>query len=291
MAYVYSHSYKSSDYVHEWISYTVPEYEVIGNTLHQKSNFASSKPLNTLIKINRKDYDIYQINLYDNNKELPYPNVDLSDVISNITWKENNNRLIFEMKKDDFNSIYTEPTKPDGWIGIYKDGKIYYQPELYYYIESDISDKLFLIEKDSLLNITLYPFKSSKYGIDLKNNLEVNIPTKINENGLIKIVNETYSLYIDIQNTTLHYIESSNYNNDDKFLVKLAEIALSTDVDKTVVTDIRQLGGGLIEEVKDDFDLLDIGHIDGRPYRKGNTLIITMPTKYEPYKNKIFGLF
>ena len=47
MAYVYSHSYKSSDYVHEWISYTVPEYEVIGNTLHQKSNFASSKPLNT----------------------------------------------------------------------------------------------------------------------------------------------------------------------------------------------------------------------------------------------------
>jgi hypothetical protein len=50
---------------------------------------------------------------------------------------------------------------------------------------------------------------------------------------------------------------------------------------------MRQLGGGLIEEAKDDYDLLDIGHSNGRPYRKSNTLIITMPKKYEQYKDKI----
>jgi hypothetical protein len=50
---------------------------------------------------------------------------------------------------------------------------------------------------------------------------------------------------------------------------------------------MRQLGGGLRKDAKDDYDLLDIGHINGRPYRQGNTLIITMPKKYEPYKDRI----
>jgi hypothetical protein len=52
---------------------------------------------------------------------------------------------------------------------------------------------------------------------------------------------------------------------------------------------MRQLGGGLVEDTIDDFELLDIGHINGRPYRKGNTLIVTLPKKYEPYKDMILN--
>ena len=50
---------------------------------------------------------------------------------------------------------------------------------------------------------------------------------------------------------------------------------------------MRQLGGGLRTDVKADYNLLDIGHINGRPYRQANTLIVTMPKKYESHKQQI----
>ena len=50
---------------------------------------------------------------------------------------------------------------------------------------------------------------------------------------------------------------------------------------------MRQLGGGLEEEVPDDYELVDIGHINGRPYRVAGALVVTMPTKYKPYEDLI----
>ena len=50
---------------------------------------------------------------------------------------------------------------------------------------------------------------------------------------------------------------------------------------------MRQLGGGLSEDEEDNYELLDIGHMNGRPYRIGGALVLTMPTKYKPYEDLI----
>ena len=53
------------------------------------------------------------------------------------------------------------------------------------------------------------------------------------------------------------------------------------------IYDMGQSGGGLSEDEPDDFELLDIGHINGRPYRIAGALVLTMPTKYSSHDEYI----
>lgn len=293
MMYVYLLSYKRSKRVTEWITYTCPNYEVINGKLYEKTNFSSHISLSELFEMEVGDYSIYQVDIYDaNTNELPVPNTDLVNTINNITYTNViNNKLVFEMKnKGDSNNVYTEVDMPLGWISIYKDGKIYYAEQLFYYIESDITHKVFIIEKENSLIVKLYPFKSSKYNIDLRVNKQVEIKNiKTTVNGELRAINETYSIYFNPTTEELGYCIKDDFETVDKTNVKLLDIFIHQDIDNVFLTDMRQLGGGLRKDSKPDYDLLDIGHIDGRPYRKANTLIITMPKKYEPYKDQILA--
>ena len=85
----------------------------------------------------------------------------------------------------------------------------------------------------------------------------------------------------------MYYCQEEEYDTENVNLVKIAKIDINQSMDQTYLTDIRQLGGGLREDARDDYNLLDIGHINGRPYRKGNTLVITMPTIYKEYEDRI----
>jgi hypothetical protein len=161
--------------------------------------------------------------------------------------------------------------------------------QIYYYIESDISNKFFVIENENSLLVKLYPFKSSKHNINLTVDLNVTIENiKTDSNGIMRIINEIYIVFLDLNDYSLHYLIDSEYEEKEN-IIKIAEIDVRQAIDNTFLTDMRQLGGGLSKEAKNDYDLLDIGHIDGRPYRKSNTLIIKMPKKYEQYKDKILA--
>lgn len=288
MMYVHLISYKRSDKINEWITYNVPNYEVVNNQLHVKNKFLSSKKLSEILKLNEGDYKIYQIDIYDNNKQLPVDDNDLVSTIDAISCTGvEADRLIFHMEKKQ-NSQYVEPDKPTGWISIYKEGKIYYADQIYYTTESDITNKLYLIEQNNDLVIRLFPFKSSKYGINLQKDLTVKIPyIKTEVNDAVAIINESYVLYYDLATNNIYYCYEEDYDIEELNYVKLAVIKISQSMDQTYLTDIRQLGGGLREDAKDDYNLLDIGHINGRPYRKGNTLVITMPTIYKEYEDRI----
>lgn len=288
MMYVFLISYKKSDKINEWITYNVPNYEVVNNQLHVKSKFLSSKKLTDILKLNEGEYKIYQIDIFDNNKQIPISDNDLASTINAISCKGiEADRLIFHMEKQK-DSQYIEPDRPTGWISIYKDGKIYYADQIYYMTESDITNKLYLIEENNDLIIKLFPFKSTKYGINLQKDLTVKIPyIKTEVQGHIAIINETYALYYDLVTNNIYYCYEEDFDYEDNNLVKLATIKISQSMDQTYLTDIRQLGGGLREDARDDFNMLDIGHINGRPYRKGNTLVITMPTKYKDYEDRI----
>jgi len=54
-----------------------------------------------------------------------------------------------------------------------------------------------------------------------------------------------------------------------------------------VACDTRIMGGGLPDGQPDDYDMLDIGHVNGRPYRLGSAFIIRVPKKISNYESRI----
>lgn len=289
LMYVHLMSYKGTNEIKEWITYDVPDYEVVNNALYKKSSFISSRSLNEYFNLAPEDYNIYQVNLYDDNTTLPIsqddltsgPNIECIDIV--------NGRLKFEMKKPGINEIctYSEDVKPDGWISIYSDGKIYYMDQLYYMMECDISNQVFINKIDNNLHIKIYPsIKSTAKSLDIYRDLELIIPN-IEEtiNGQTKAIDATYYIYYDSIEDRIYY--DTNERNENNSSIYFFAVEVKQLYDSTNIIDMRQLGGGLVEDVLDDYDLLDIGHVNGRPYRKSNTLIVKMPKKYEQYKDQI----
>ena len=295
MMYVYCRSYKKSRYVDEYITYTMPDYEIINNSLSKKNSFTSKTNLSELLKINNGKFKICNVEIIDNNNTLAVPNADLVNVIDDVSCVGiSNNRLTFKLNDNNKDkAIYQEPAKPTGWSSIFYNNKIYYIEQLHYFMETNIGknedqeNKLFLIEKDIDLCVRLYPFKSSKYGINIDKDIRLTIPfIKTTVNGVERIKNENYILYFDLNKNSLGYEYESEYK-ESKFKVYLALITVEEQKSEQYLTDMRLKGGGLPEDMPDNFNLLDIGHIYGRPYRQANTLVITLPKKYEPYKNEI----
>ena len=193
-------------------------------------------------------------------------------------------------------SIYQEPHKPTGWKSIYYNKKMYYVEQIAYLMETDIGknktqvNKLFLIEKDFDLQVILYPFKSSKYGLNITKDIRLIIPfIKTTVRGVERVKNESYTVFMDLKSKTLDFCYESEYQeSEDK--VYIAIVTIEEVKSDQYLTDMRLKGGGLPEDMPDNFNLLDIGHIYGRPYRQANTLVITLPKKYEPYKKEILDI-
>ena len=295
MMYVYCNSYKKSRYVDEYVTYTLPDYEVINGALKKKTNFISRTSLSDLLKINAGKFKLCEVNIVDNNTSLAVPDADLVNTVDDISCVGiSNNKLVFKLNDTNKDkAVYQEPTKPTGWTSIYYNNKIYYLEQIHYFIETNIGkqedqeNKLFLIEKDVDLHVRLYPFRSSKYGLNITKDIKVVIPfIKTTVNGVERIKNENYVLYMNLNTNALCFVYEDEYE-ESKDKAYLALITITEQKSEQYLTDMRLKGGGLPEDMPDNFNLLDIGHIYGRPYRQSNTLVITLPKKYEPYKNEI----
>ena len=298
LMYVHCISYKKSKYVDEYISYTVPDFEIINNTLCKKNNFVSKTNTSALLGINAGNYAIKEINIVDSNDTLAVPDgpdVDLVNVIDSIECVGlSNGKLAFKLPESQA-SVYKEPKKPSGWTSIFYKDKIYYIEELHYLMETNIGElqedpenKLFLLEKDVDLAVILYPFKSSKHGINIMKDLRITIPfIKTTVKGVERVKNENYALFFDLDKRDLDFVYETEWKNDDPRKVLMAVIVVEEIMSDEILTDMRLKGGGLPEDMPDNFNLLDIGHIYGRPYRQANTLVITLPKKYEEHKDII----
>lgn len=304
LVYVYCNSYMESDPVKEYITYAMPDYEVINNTLVAKSNFASRYSLSEILKTNIKNLTLTDLKILDTENDLPKPDEDISTLVENIKYNGiSNNKIQFKMTEK---GTYDEPTKPAGWKSIYYNDKIYYLEEIHYLLETRLGEsgeednKIFLNEMDSDLKITVYPpVISSKHGLNIQGSLSVIIPSfKTDVNGMTRAKNEAYALLLNKKTKELQYLFNSDYESkliskeeEDRAavedLILLATIAIIEQPGEGYLTDLRIRGGGLPEDMPDNFNLLDIGHIYGRPYRKANTLVFTLPKKYEIYKDEI----
>ena len=300
LMYVYCNSYRTSKYVNEYITYSLPDYEVKSNQLNKKTSFVSNKNLNDLLRISSGNFTICNIDIVDNNESLATPNDDLINTVDGITCRGiSNNRLVFHLNNNpDYvaTSVYQEPQKPTGWKSIYYNGKIYYLEQIHYLMETNVGknqdeeNKLFLIENGVDLIVRLYPFKSSKYGLNITKDIRLVIPfIKTTVRGVERVKNESYTVFIDLKSKTLDFCYESEYQeSEDK--VYIAIVTIEEVKSDQYLTDMRLKGGGLPEDMPDNFNLLDIGHIYGRPYRQANTLVITLPKKYEPYKKEILDI-
>lgn len=296
LMYVYMNSYKSSDYIKEWITYKVPDYEVIGNTLTVKNNFTSNTNLSTYFGINSNDMSLVNISIVDDpNTRTAVSDTDLDYSTNAIKCiGQNNNRLMFELDPDLKIDGYTEPDRPNGWKSIYYNGQIYYLSVLHYLIETDLINNIYMIEENDNLKILIYAFKSSSLGINVAKSTTITIPYIIanidsGETIVQRIREANYSVYYDKTADSISYCFSEDYiEKDEQYL--LFTVSVSQTSDAITMYDIRQLGGGLPEGEPDNYNLFDIGHINGRPYRQAGTLIITLPSRYKEYEDRIMNV-
>lgn len=287
LMYVYLRSYKTSDTKNEWITLKVPDYEVTNGTLKTKKNFVSNTSLTNLFKISSGEYEITKVNiLTDVTQKAAVTDNELSSGTSFIKCiGMNNDRLVFDTDRDKDLGGYVEPDKPIGWISVYNNGSVYYLNELHYLIETDITNLIYLLENDSDLSVRIYGFKSSSLGINIVNSTNLTIPfIKASNDSINRIREQEYIVYI--YNGHIEYCFAEDYEPIDNQYILFTIVVGQTD-DSIETYDIRQLGGGLPESEPDNYNLFDIGHINGRPYREAGTMIITLPKKYEQYKDLI----
>lgn len=288
LMYVYLNSYKTSEYKKEWISIDIPDYEIVSGILKTKKSFTSEVNLANYFKLSSSDYKITNIDIInDSTQRIALVDNDLSSGTSCIKCiGKNNDRLMFEIDTDANLDGYIEPEKPLGWISIYYNGKIYYLNQLYYLIETDLSNLVYLIEDENNLLVKIYGFKSSSLGINIENSTNLTIPfIKANNESINRIREAEYVIYISNGHIEYCFLEDYDFSIENQYI--LLNIIIGQTEDSINTYDIRQLGGGLPEGEPDNYNLFDIGHINGRPYRAAGTIVITMPKKYEKYKDII----
>lgn len=187
----------------------------------------------------------------------------------------------------DKNSPYNnEPEKPIGWVSLYNGSDVVYLRELHYKMETNLMDKIFTITNEYDLDVKILVFKSTSLGIDTAMPINKTISfIKTEVNKVERIREANYLFYINLNNSNIDFVFKEDFKKE--LGIPLFTIKVYQTPDAVNIIDMRQLGGGLVEDREDNYNLMDIGHINGRPYRPTGTLIFTLPTRYKPYENII----
>lgn len=286
MMYVYCNTYMSTPYIKDWITYDIPNYEVKNGVYTTKTSFVSNTSVSNILNLNGA-YELVKVDISDcDDVRILDTGNDLNNTNGNIKYiGQNNGKPIFAI--DGTLDGYTEPKKPVGWKSIYSNGYIYYIEKLYSFIEEDITDKIVLLESENDLIVKLYSFKSSSLNINKQADTTIKIPFIKTDGELIQRIRESeYVIFYNKITSGIKYCFLEDYKDSDDY-IKLFNVLVEQTNDAISVYDMRQLGGGLSEDEPDNFELLDIGHINGRPYRIAGSLVLTMPTKYKPYEEQI----
>lgn len=290
MIYCYLNSYQSSESIKEWIADEVPDYQVKNNRLIKKNDFSSATNLYNLFKLKDNEMQLVNVEILDdpNAYRTAYADnsIDLEiDNTSNIRFTGfKSGHLIFEKSNVSTRYALKDPQKPVGWASIYNNDEIIYIDNIYYLIEETLLDKVFIDQDNNDFKIKIAPFKKSLKNINYTNVIDIDIPMfKTEEDGVVKIRSANY--YIYMSNNKIEFVDELDYNDKLGDLLFVVNITQNTDL--TTIYDMRQLGGGLPEDMDDNYELLDIGHINGRPYRKNSTIVIKLPLKYKEHEELI----
>ena len=148
-------------------------------------------------------------------------------------------------------------------------------------------------------NILVYTMNHSLLICNLKD-----VSTKLIETGItVRLIDErhigisaTKSSAYKIYTETEQILEINNLGtfrityddgifsvNKPGILIAHGTVQINTDI---IYRDIRRLGGGEASETP-NYEMIDTGHLYGRPYRYGCPIIIKLPARYEPMASEI----
>lgn len=287
--YCYLNSYKKTENLSQWICSSVPDYQVESGKLVKKQYFVSDIDLYKYFNLKSTEMDLYAVNITDSemNSILESKIDDLYEPTSTVHFiGMSGGRLMFNQNITKDSAYNLEPEKPIGWVSLYDGDNIVYMKEIHYTIETNLDNKIYTIVNDYDLSVKILAFKSSSLGIDTQIPIDLTIPfIKTEVNGIERIREAQYAFYINLDSHEVNFVFDEDY--EDTLGIKLFTIKVSQTPDAINITDMRQLGGGLVEDEPDNYNLMDIGHVNGRPYRKAGTLVFTLPTKYKEYEDVI----
>lgn len=206
-----------------------------------------------------------------------------------VNINSNYTKKVFFIEKDSNNNLYfgkfnssgdTDPEKPNGYKSL-----LTTKNTIMYYDCAGIKQKESLISAQGIINddtkknyININPFYSSKNRLKISENKLIEIPQ-------IGIVYNILATEIKENNESDIEIKRRSDGVDDGF-IKIGEVIVEY-TDLKICNDIRITGGGLPENMPDDFDMLDISNLYGRLIRRGTSLIIKLPKVYEKYDKYI----
>lgn len=279
MMYCHFNAYLSSENKKEWISDIVPDYQVSNGALIRKTDFSSSESIHNTFKLKNSEMTLVDV------KILNDPNAYRSyNSVSNVKFKGvKNGYLLFE--KDASLTRYSsiDPEKPIGWKSIYRDNEIIYVENIYYLIEETLQDKIFLRVNNNDIDVKISPFKKSSKDINSMYSTDFTIP--FFKTGDDEIIIRSSSYYVYRNHSGVSFCDSLDWNENLGDLMFVINISQNTDL--TTVYDMRKLGGGLPDDMDDNYELMDIGHVNGRPYRPNSTIVFTLPKRLEQYEKII----
>lgn len=285
----YLNRYETTINLRQWITSEIPDYQIESGKLVKKKYFMSDVDLYKYFNLKASELILYNVNIVDEHTNTtPDDNTqDLYDYATSIQFiGMNGGRLMFDKVTSNNSTYSTEPKKPANWISMYDGNNIIYLRELHYVVETDLSEKVFTVINEDDLKVKVLAFKSTSLGVDTQIPFEKTIPfVKTSVNGVERIREAEYAFYINMHNQEIGFDFLEDFTEDKGEI--LFTIKVYQTPDSIQVTDMRQLGGGLKEDAADNYNLMDIGHINGRPYRPAGTVVFTLPTKYKEYENLI----
>lgn len=248
---------KSGSYLNSFISNNIIDYYYSlnnkMNSNHPNINFKKDVSKSNFIDLSYKLVDVFTTN-----NDVVYDYVDYSN---NVYFKKLVND---EPVKDNTDSLIYTTNQELKFID-----KVNYS---LYDIEQlpNISYKY----NNDKLNIVVSPYYSSSL------NIAKNEKTDI----IINDINKNYVLYMrktSVFNDQNFYILEENEKSID---IKIADIIIKLS-NNIIPTDVRVIGGG--SSKYNNYDYIDTGNIHGRPYRVGTSMVITLPKRYEPYRDQL----
>ena len=263
LMYVYCKSYFDAPTAETWITSSPVDY-VIDHT-EQFGRSQGSINLNRVMSDCKQRMDI-AYNIKSVTTSLPD-----TVIFSGI---DNDGEMHFiSLSKD-------EPAKPDNAVSYYTSSGniVYYTPEDVYLIERPFKAN-YSIDSNNVIRIMIEPAKSSTHKIHTELTCTLTVP---NNYGTYYICANPLPGELS---TVFNLVLSDRYN-EAKDGYKIATVVISCE-QHTKIYDVRVMGGGLPEQLPDDYNMMDIGNLNGRPYRLGGVNIIRLPLAYKKYKDKI----
>ena len=248
---------KSGSYLNSFISNNIIDYYYSlnnkMNSNHPNINFKKDVSKSNFIDLSYKLVDVFTTN-----NDIVYDYVDYSN---NVYFKKLVND---EPVKDNTDSLIYTTNQELKFID-----KVNYS---LYDIEQ-LPNISYKYDNDKL-NIVVSPYYSSSL------NIAKNEKTDI----IINDINKNYVLYMrktSVFNDQNFYILEENEKSTD---IKIADIIIKLS-NNIIPTDVRVIGGG--SSKYNNYDYIDTGNIHGRPYRVGTSMVITLPKRYEPYRDQL----